>query len=309
LALCLIVVLAGCRAPQTVIVTQEVVRTVEVTRVVVVTPEGGSPVPTYTPLPTYTPYPTPTASPTPTQTPTPTPTLGPTPTETIAPTNTPTETPTPAPTRPPATPTPANTPTPAMTRLPDRDPAPPFSIFVSANRAGEASTYKVTGLVRNDGSETYEAVGVIATFFDDEGFRHGPLDAEVPFLLLNPGEVSPFSIELAARRVVSFLLHPEGRPTGRQSAPVVVSNVALSYDGLDSVRITGVATNRNEFKIKNVVVAATLLDSGGQIVSLGFAYVLQEDITPGASVRFDVRVERQPFYRYQLYTQAERDWE
>jgi hypothetical protein len=107
-----------------------------------------------------------------------------------------------------------------MSRIKDTDPGPPFAIEVSANRVGESSVYKVTGLMRNDGSQPYEAVGMNATFFDDEGFRHGPLNVDVPFLLLMPGESTPFSIEIAARRVQSFLLHPEGRPTGRESAPV-----------------------------------------------------------------------------------------
>ena len=51
-----------------------------------------------------------------------------------------------------------------------------------------------------------------------------------------------------------------------------------------------------------------LLDAGGQIVSLGSAYVLQEDIAPGESVQFDVRVAKEPCVSYQLYGQAERDW-
>jgi len=196
-----------------------------------------------------------------------------------------------------------------MARRKDTDPGPPFTILVSANRAGENSTYKVTGIVRNDSSETYEAIGVNATFYDDQGFRHGPLYADVGCLLLGPGEECPFGVELAARKVVSFLLHPEGRSTGRQSASVVLSNLSLSYDGLGSVRITGIAINRNEFKVKNVVIAGVLKDASHQIVSLGSTYVLQEDITPGAWVRFDLRIKREPFYRYWMYAQAERDWE
>lgn len=302
--------MAACTAPRTVIVTQEVVREIEVTRIVVETQEQQVVLAaTYTPYPTYTPNPTYTPFPTSTPIPTSTPTLGPTPTETATPTLTPTETATPAPTRPATTPTPVNTPTPAMTRLVDQDPGPPLTISVSSNRAGENSTYKVTGIVRNDSNETYEAIRVIATFFDDQGFRHGPLQAEFPFLLLRPGEECPFSIEIAARRVVSFLLHPDGRATGRESAAMVVSNLNLYYDSADSIRITGTATNKNEFKLKNVTVAGVLKDTSGQIVSLGSTFVLQEDILPNAWVRFELRIPRAIFSRYQLYTQAERDWE
>jgi len=304
-----VILLAACTAPKTVEVTREVVKEVQVT--VLVTEKPGSVVamPTYTLYPTYTAYPTFTQPPAPTATQTPTPTTGPTATDTatLAPTHTPT--PTEGPTRAPATRAPVSTPTPAMAQLEDKDPGPPFAVMVSANRAEENSRYRVTGIMRNDGTETYEAIGLNATFFDDQGFRHGPLDAQIGCLLLRPGEECPFAVELGARRVVSFLLHPDGRPTGRESAAVVLSNVALANDGLESVRIIGTATNRNQFKLKNVVVSGVLLDASGQIVSIGSTYVLEEDIAPGASVRFTARIQRQPYSRYQLYAQAERDWE
>ena len=307
----IIAALVAC-APKTVVVTQEVVREVEVTRIVVQEQSGQSesqPAATYTPYPTYTPLPTHTPLPTATPEPTATPTTGPTATETATPTSTPTETPTPAPTRPAVTPTPVNTPTPAMTRLEDKDPGPPFTIEVSANRLGENSTYKVTGIVRNDGAQTYAAVGLNATFFDDEDFRHGPIEADVPCLLLAPGQECPFSVQIPARRVEYFLLHPDGYPTGTESTTVALSNLSLSYDGLESVRITGTATNKNPYKIKDIVIAGVLRDASGQIVSLGATYILQEDIEPNASVRFDLRIKRVPFTRYWLYTQAERDWQ
>jgi hypothetical protein len=196
-----------------------------------------------------------------------------------------------------------------MVRIPDRDPGPPLTILVSANRAGANSTYQVTGFLRNDTANTYEAIGIDATFFDDQGFRHGPLKARLPFLLLGPGEQCPFSVKLAARNVESFLLHPNGRETKRESATVTLSNLNMTYSGTDSVRITGRASNPNEFMIKNVAVAGVLKDAGEQIMSLGWTFVLQENIGPNASVAFDLRIERVPFYRYQLYAQAERDWE
>jgi hypothetical protein len=79
--------------------------------------------------------------------------------------------------------------------------------------------------------------------------------------------------------------------------------------GANHVRITGMAKNENPFKIKNVTVSGVLMDGSGQIVSVGAKYVLQQDIAPGASVRFDVRIEREPYVRYQLYAQAEHDWD
>jgi hypothetical protein len=71
----------------------------------------------------------------------------------------------------------------------------------------------------------------------------------------------------------------------------------------------GTATNGNTFAVKHVTVSGTLLDVDGQIVSVGAAYVLQEGIAPGESVRFDVRVAKEPYAQYRLYAQAERDWE
>jgi hypothetical protein len=94
-----------------------------------------------------------------------------------------------------------------------------------------------------------------------------------------------------------------------EAAPVVLSGLNLSYSGTESVRVTGFATNVNEYMIKNVALAGVLLDANRQIVSLGSTFVLDENIQPNASVRFDLRIERQPFARYWIYAQAERDWQ
>jgi hypothetical protein len=166
----------------------------------------------------------------------------------------------------------------------------------------------VSGLVRNDGDQTYEAIGVVATFYSEDGFQYGPVDVRCPCTLLAPGESCPFIVQAAMRRPVAFVLHPEGRPTGRESAPVALSQVQLIADGLDSVRITGRVTNKNLFKVMNPVVTGVLIDDSGQIVSLGYTYVIVEDIKPGASVRFGLRVSGAAHTGYRVYAQAERDW-
>jgi hypothetical protein len=319
LSVCLVVLLAACKTPTTVIVTREVtremVRQIEVTRVVVQSPgrTEGVPAdiryPTYTPFPTYTSFPT--CTPYRISTSTPTLTVSPATEATPTPTSTATQMIPKAAVGPRATVTPAVVPAPAMIRRPDRDPGPPFSITVSANRAGPNSVYIVSGIVRNDGQETYEAIDVDATFWDDEGFRHASVDVRCPCVLLRPGEECPYMIETAMRRPVSFLLHPKGRPSGpgRESIPVELSHVQLIYDATDSARIVGMATNRQPFKAKNIVVAGVLLDTAQQIVAMGSTYVLQEDILLGGSVPFDLRVERASFQSYRLYAQAERDWQ
>ena len=223
---------------------------------------------------------------------------------------------------------------PALEQREDTDPGPPFTIEVSLNRAVQdplvekSQTYLVTGVVRNDGDRTYAVSGIEVTFYDAEGFRgtfdpairdgkvvggewnwHGRIEADFAALLLAPGEKWPFRIEITAQDMASFLIHPDAVATERQSAPLELSGVTVVDEGTGYVRISGVATNANAFKVKNVTVSGALLDANGQIVSLGSTYVLQEDIEPGESVRFDARVEKEPYVRYQLYGQAERDWD
>jgi hypothetical protein len=192
--------------------------------------------------------------------------------------------------------------------LRDRDPGPPFFIVVDANRAVGANAYLVSGWVRNAGEDTYEAVNVIATFYSEDGFRYGPVDVRVPCTLLAPGESCPFIVETSMRRPEAVHLHPEGRRTKRESVPMALDDVRLIADGLDSLRITGTVTNEQPFKVKNPVVTAVLVDNSMQMISLGYTYVTIEDIEPGASVRFDLRVQSKPYASYRTYVQAERDW-
>lgn len=310
LLLCAAILFTACRASETATATPEEVAPTFTPNPTYTAAATYTPRPTHAPAATYTPYPTYTAYPTRTPYPSRTPTPSLTATQTAPPASAPTETPTVAPVRPRATPAPVLPPEPALARRVDTDPGPPFSITVSANRAGPNSAL-ISGFVRNDGSETYEAIGVNVTFWDDEGYRHAHIAAKSPCVLLAPGEQCPFFVDVGVRKPVSFLLHPEGRPSGpgRESIPVALSSLNLSYDALDSVRITGLATNVNPFKAKNVVVAGMLIDASGQMVRLGWTQMLREDILPGGEVRFDMRVKRVPFASYRLYAQAERDWE
>ena len=216
-----------------------------------------------------------------------------------------------------------------LERLPDTAPGPPFTIEISANRATQdplvekSRQYLVTGLVRNDGDRTYSVSAIDATFYDTSGFRgtfrkyplvpggewlwHGQTEAEFPCLLLAPGETCPFLVEITAQDMASFLIHPNGTPVERESARLEPSGLRVVQDGTGYVRISGTATNTSWFKVKNVTVAGVLLDAKGEIVSLGSTYVLQENIEPGASVSFDLRIKKTPYVRYRLYAQAERD--
>jgi hypothetical protein len=180
---------------------------------------------------------------------------------------------------------------------------------VSANRALGENAYLVSGMVRNNGADTYEAIGVLVTFYDAEGFEFGPTHARVPCTLLAPGESCPYIIEANLRRPTAVLMHPEGRRTERESAPMVLSDVRRISDTRDSVRLTGQATNQNPFKTKNPIVMGVLIDQYGQMISLGYTYETVEDIEPGNSVPFSLRIKARPYVRYRTYVQAERDWQ
>jgi LysM repeat protein len=225
-------------------------------------------------------------------------------------------------------------PAPSLKQMDDTQPGPPFTIEVSTNVATQdplvekSQNILIAGFVRNDGDQTYAVSTIHITFYDAEGFRgtftpairdgkvvggewhwHGETEIDFTALLLAPGEVWPFSIEITAQDMASFLIHADATPTERVSTPVSLSEIEQIDDGTGYVRITGLATNTSPFEAKNVTVAGTLLNANDQVVSVGSTYVLQENIAPGTSVGFDLRIARASFASYQLFTQAERDWE
>jgi hypothetical protein len=236
-----------------------------------------TPYPTYTPYPTQTPYPTYTPYPTdvPLSTATPAATLTPAVEATAMATSVPTEAVTEVADGSQTLPVLASAPVTSgaagvsLERIPDTDPAPPFTILVDAIRIQEDGKYRVTGRVRNDGAETYEGVGVHASFLD------------------------------------AYHLHPLGQPVEyRQPAPLVLSGLVVFNDGIGNVRMTGTATNGNPFVVRDPTVAGTLVDSSGRTVSVGSASVLG-DVAPGESVSFDVRVKYAPYSTYKLqYTKS-----
>jgi hypothetical protein len=201
--------------------------------------------------------------------------------------------------------------TPTLTRLEDTDPAPPLTVLVNSIRIEQDGTYKLSGTVRNDSSENYGGVSVIATFYSVQTLQgkqtqipHGPVDVSCPYLLLEPGEECPFSIEMYARDYVAYHLHAEGRPAGyRQPAELVLSGLSVSNDGVGSLRITGTAVNQNSYAVKDATIAGTLLETSDQVISVG-STVVPGQIPAGASVSFDLRIEYAPYSRYQLYAQA-----
>ncbi|MBN1887831.1 MAG: hypothetical protein JW850_07560 [Thermoflexales bacterium] len=233
-----------------------------------------------------------------------------------------------------------NADSPGIERVEDTDPGPPFDIQVDTLSV-EDGKYKVTGVVRNDGSETYEGIGVLGTFYvsgpQGDGmtfsrppgrdaapvptpvkvsnpdkkvlWAHGPVQARCPCPFLEPGAQCPFSLEIYARDYVSYRLHPTGQPaafhTWHEAASMSVGSLNVSNDGIGNVRITGQVVNKNDFVVKSATVAGQLLDTEGRVVSEGSTIVLG-DIAPGASARFDLRIKYEPYARYELYVQGVR---
>ncbi len=258
----------------------------------------AQPTPTSTLYPTYTPYPT--SEPVPTAEPSATPTGVPTEAATEIAARSPTQ---PAPVAALATSGAVDV---ELERIPDTDPGPSFTIVVHATRIqGDGSyRYRITGLVRNYGTETYEGIGVKASFLDDKGGGYGPVDVYCPCRFLEPGAECPFSVDMYPRNYVAYRLHPKGQPVVyRQSASVVLSGITVSGGGAGSVLITGTAVNRNAFAVRNPIIAGALIDASGRIVSVGSTIVL-EDVAPGESVPFSLRIEYEPYFTYKLYAQA-----
>ncbi len=234
---------------------------------------------------------------------TPTPEPSPTPTATPMPSPTPTLPPTPLP--------PALPPLPGalaveLTRIPDTDPAPPLTILVHTVVAQDNGYTRLTGLVRNDAAETYEGVGVRASFVDRDGRGHGPVEVYVPCPYLASGEACAFVLDVYGTDMVAYRLHPQGHPiVYGQAAAVSVRALSVSTDGVGNARITGIATNGNPFPVRSVIVVGTLLDRSGLVASTDWDLVAG-DLAPGASAPFDVRIEYRPYASYTLLGQATR---
>jgi len=312
LLLVMAVIITGCKS------TTETPLPTEAMPATAIAPVVAAPVVTNTPRPTPTSWPTmpPMSSPTPTSTASPTPTAAP-PTETLQATEA-ADTPPAAAVEPtatrravtvgsgvPAVPQPPSvTASSALTLLDDPNYAPPLSIHVSANQALEGYRYRVSGTLRNDADENYAALGVVATFFTDDGSRYGPIKANVACLLLAPGDECPFVVEATSKNLVSVILHPEGAPTSRGAALLTFTVAGRYQDAVGYVHITGRVSNPNPFAVKNVTVNGALLNAQGEIVSTGMT-ILVDSIAANGSATFDVAIKHVPYTNYRLYVQGE----
>lgn len=264
------------------------------------TPKREHPTATATPQPTVTPVPTATpsstASPQPTATATPTETPSPTPTSTATPTSTPVQTGKPLPQE-------SVIAYDALALREDETVAPPLTVMVSANRLLQGHRFKLTGLLRNDDTDPYAGLGIIATFFRKDGSRFGPVRATLPCPILNPGASCPFIIEAIDKDLAEVMLHPEGYPTSRQALPVSVAIQHHYVDGLGYVHLNGLATNHNSVSLSSTTIVGALTDQRGEIVSVGTALII-EPIPPKGSAPFEMLIRYVPYTGYLFFTQA-----
>lgn len=192
----------------------------------------------------------------------------------------------------------------ALTLVDNPNVAPPLSIHVSANHALEGHRYRVSGVLRNDAGENYAALGVVATFYTDDGSRYGPVKTNVACLLLAPGDECPFIVEATSKNLVAVMLHPEGAPTSRAAAPLTFTVTGRYQDAIGYVHLVGRVRNANPFAVKNVTVNGALLNAQGEIVSVGMT-ILVDSIAANGSATFDVAIKYAPYATYRLYVQGE----
>lgn len=196
----------------------------------------------------------------------------------------------------------------ALARVEDVDPAPPFVVLIDTVRlVDRGETYKVTGWIRNDGVETYEGIGLEATFYDGSDWHFGPFDATCGCFTLAPGQSCAFSVEAYARDYTGYRLHPEGSPlkawTGSPMA-LTVTDAVVAGTEVGYVHLTGVVLNQTGSTVNTVRVSAELVDVGGKVTSVGTMIVVGQ-LMPGAGVSFSLRVPVDVYAAYTVSAEAE----
>lgn len=193
-------------------------------------------------------------------------------------------------------------PTAALERIEDTDPAPPLSIIVNSTRLLNDRNIQISGLVRNDGEQTYAGAGVIATLYTAE-MTFPSISLGAACRVLEPGEVCPFVLQSNyARAYISYLLHPEGTPLLGTPA-TIEANVNNVTDSGSEVLLAGTVTNSNPFPVKYVRVGGMLLDATGTIVS-ATGIPIPGILAPGDSASFELTLAAHPYASYQLFPEA-----
>ena len=268
------------------------------------TPKPGEPTYTITPTPSITPTPTdtPLPSPTPTDTFTPAPTPQPneptyTPTATHTPTSSPTITPTPTATDTPtptstftATPTPTDTPTVTPTPTPEMPPG--WSVLNDTSYTGAMDHVFVFGEIYNNTGSTQEDILVIVAFFNDMNQQIDEKSTAPIVQAVPQGSQVPFGLEAELRLpYASYQISVEGKPSGISPRQDLQT---LSHAGSAGAtyRITGEIHNPGEALSTYAQVIATLYDSAGRVVNIGYDFLPAGSLGPGQTAAFEVVVEQ-----------------
>ncbi len=180
----------------------------------------------------------------------------------------------------------------ALARIPDVDPAPPLTITVDGVRLADGGTYEIAGSIRNDGTQTYEDIGIEATFYTTDPWHYGPFDAALNSYTLAPGQSCAFVVQAYARDYTGYRLHAGGSPvkawTG-SSAPLTVVDAHVVDQTAGLVHLAGVVRNDTGSTVGNARVSGQLVDAGGVVTSIDTTVVVGT-LAPGAETGFDVRV-------------------
>ncbi len=192
----------------------------------------------------------------------------------------------------------------ALSLVPNVDPGPPLSVEISANHLLDGNMHRVSGTIHNDSDETYTGLGVIATFFMDNGKRYGPVDANVKCLLLAPGASCPFIVQATSKNLAEVILHVTGYTTPRTPLSPEFWGVHYSINSIGYVHVTGTVHNQYAIPARHLTVVGSLINAQGAIVNVN-ATILLDALPPGGTSSFDIHLKYAPFRTINITTQAE----
>lgn len=159
----------------------------------------------------------------------------------------------------------------------------------------------VLGEIYNNTGVNQEEVIVWVAFYDDTG-RQIAEEWTAPIVEVVPQDVMmPFSVETEPRfPYAEYTISVEGEATERQPRQdLEVLNHTGSLD--DSYRITGELRNPGESLSTYAEIIATLYDSAGRVVNVGYAFVPADGLEGEPFAPFEVLVE-QPHDDISTYT-------
>lgn len=192
----------------------------------------------------------------------------------------------------------------ALDIVPNVDPGPPLSVEVSSNDLLEGYVHRISGILRNESDKTYTGLGVIATFFQNNEMRYGPVDANVKCLLLAPGATCPFILYATSKNLSGVILHVKGYDTPR--TPLAPDYWGVNYwtDSIGYVHITGTVHNQYTINARHVTIVGNLVNAQGDIVSVN-AVILLDKLAPNQTAPFEIHLKYAPFTSINIVTQAE----